>query len=254
MVGGIVGINQSLINTPRDPATIWELGFGRIHGNNLLTTGMAIFTATVVANAPQAALSYLYIVFNALFTNMFVAKEWSSYTTSRKPLRVSSPVGQQRKSYWLNIPFRYAVPAVAVSSLFHWLASQSIFMVRINVTGALSRGQGDIKHGVMYSISTCGFSPAAIILTFALGTALAIAGIVFAVFRYYPPGIPLAGSCSAAISAACHPPPDDTDASLKPLQWGAIPGAEKEENGRVVGHCSFSGLAVEVPVPGRYYA
>jgi hypothetical protein len=187
MIGGIVGINQSLVNLPHDPAKIWELGFGSIHGNNLLAISMSFFTATIVANAPQAALSYLYIVFNALFTNMFVAKEWSSYNTSRKPLRVSSPVGQQRKTYWLNIPFRYAVPAVAVSTLFHWLASQSIFMVQINVTGALNRGQGNIDHKEVGRISTCGFSPAAIILTFVLGTALAIAGIVVAVFRYYPP-------------------------------------------------------------------
>jgi hypothetical protein len=240
-----------LVNIPHDPAKIWGLGFGDIHRNNLLATSMTVFTATIVANTPQTALSYLYVVFNGLYTNMFVAKEWSTYTTTRKPLRVSSPVGRQRNTYWLNVPFRYAVPATIVSGLFHWLASQSFFMVQIQVTNLLRHTQED---EYAWRISTCGFSPAAIILTFALGTMVAIAGILVALFRYYPPGIPLAGSCSAAISAACHPPSEDVDVSLGPLQWGAIPGAEKEENGRVVGHCSFSGLAVEPPVPGRFYA
>lgn len=34
--------------------------------------------------------------------------------------------------------------------------------------------------------------------------------------------IPLAASCSAAISAACHPPPGD-DHAVKPVMWGEVP-------------------------------
>lgn len=34
--------------------------------------------------------------------------------------------------------------------------------------------------------------------------------------------MPLAGNCSLAISAACHPPLDDEDAALKPLMWGEV--------------------------------
>lgn len=35
--------------------------------------------------------------------------------------------------------------------------------------------------------------------------------------------VPLAVNCSAAISAACHPPADDTNAALQPIMWGEIP-------------------------------
>ena len=38
-------------------------------------------------------------------------------------------------------------------------------------------------------------------------------------------GMPLASTCSAAISAACHPPRDDNEAHLFPVQWGNIPAA-----------------------------
>ena len=252
IAGGIVGINRSLVGLPRDITKLWELGFGTMHPSTLIWMGMSVLTASITANAPQVALSYLYVVFNALLTNMLVAKEWSTYTTTRKPLRVSSPMGDQRNTYWLSVPFRFAVPLAVVSSLFHWLASQSIYMVVIGVTDALSRAEAN--RGYAFRLTTCGFSPAAIILTFVLCTILAIAGVVMAIFRHYPPGIPLAGSCSAAISAACHPPSDDVNASLRPLQWGAIPGGEKQERGEIVGHCSFSSLAVEQPVPGRFYA
>lgn len=32
--------------------------------------------------------------------------------------------------------------------------------------------------------------------------------------------MPLAGTCSAAISSACHPGDDETDVHLLPVQWG----------------------------------
>lgn len=40
--------------------------------------------------------------------------------------------------------------------------------------------------------------------------------------RCFSSSIPLAASCSAAISAACHPPPGD-DHAFKPVMWGEIP-------------------------------
>jgi hypothetical protein len=241
-----VCIARSLSGMPSDPVKLWKIGFGTIHGNNLLNFNTSLMGGILVANLPQALLSYLYVAFNALYTNMFVAKEWAGYSSSRKPLRVSTPTGQQRNTYWLNVPFRYAIPITAISGLFHWLASQSIFMVQINVTDEHTRI-------ISKRISSCGFSPVAIILTTSLGTAIAAAGLLVARLRY-PPGIPLASSCSAAISAACHPPPADVDASRAPVQWGAIPGSEQVVDGRIIGHCSFSSLAVELPVPGRFYA
>jgi hypothetical protein len=116
---------------PQDFTKLWKMGFGTINGNNLLKIRTSVIGGVLLANLPQAALSYLYLAFNALYTNMLVAQEWSRYKTERKPLLVTSPVDQQRDTYWLNVPFRYGVPIMVVSGSFYWLTSQSIFWSRI---------------------------------------------------------------------------------------------------------------------------
>ena len=74
-------------------------------------------------------------------------------------------------------------------------------------------------------------------------------------FRRYPAGMPLASTCSAAISAACHRSLDDRDASVLPVQWGAMIHGEEGTEGRAkTGHCGFSRLLVDIPVSGKYYA
>ena len=236
---------------PSDPAELWKVGFGTVNGKNLLSIGTSLMGSVLLANTPQVLLSYLYIAFNTLYTNMFIAREWSTYLNQRKTLRVTSPIGQQRHTYWLSVPFRFAVPMTIVSGLFHWLASQSLFMVQITVTVSRRTGR---TVSLKDSISTCGFSPFAIILTTVTATVIAISGIVIGRFRYAT-GMPLAGSLSASISAACHPPEDDVDAHLRPVQWGAVShGIETNEDGELVGHCSFSSLPVEPPIPGQLYA
>jgi hypothetical protein len=254
LITGIVFITMSMDGMPKSPIELLKMGFGTVNGNNLLSIGTSIMGGVLLANLPQALLSYLYLAFNALYTNMFVAREWSSFIEERKPLRVTSPRGQQRSTYWLNVPFRYAVPMTIVSGTFHWLASQSIFMVQITVTETLS---GSLERWINpeQQISTCGYSPSAIILTTVLGSVIAIGGVLLGRYRTYAAGMPLAGSCSAAISAACHPLVEDEDASLKPVQWGAVvQGTVKGDGTETVGHCTFTSLPVEYPISGRLYA
>lgn len=239
-------IVRTLADLPKDPRKLWEIGFGKITGNNLLNVNATLGGGILLANMPQAVLSYLYLAFNALYTNMFVGKEWTTYMDARKPLRVTSPIGQQRATYWLNVPFRYAIPMTILSGLFHWLTSQSIFLVQVTILDAYERQP-------YRKISTCGLSPVAIIMCTILGTIIAVGGFVMGRFRYAP-GMPVVGSCSAAISAACHPLPEDTDASLMPVQWGAVTSGERSGGGQPVGHCAFSSLPVEIPIPGRLYA
>jgi hypothetical protein len=164
---------------PQSLPKLWKMGFGTVHGNNLLSVRTSVVGGVLLANLPQAALSYLYLAFNALYTNMFVAQEWSSYKTTRKPLRVTSPVGQQRNTYWLNVPYRYGIPLMIASTLFHWLASQSLFLVQITVTDARTRAIDESQQ-----ISTCGYSPVAIILTTVVAVVLALAGITMATLHY----------------------------------------------------------------------
>jgi hypothetical protein len=132
-----------------------------------------------------------------------------------------------------------------VSGLFHWLASQSMFMVQITTT--------DRQRMPARQISTCGYSPMAITLTLVVATIIAGSGLVVSRQRFQD-GIPLMSSCSAAISAACHPPEGDVDAQFLPVQWGAVGHAVEDGEAEAVGHCSFSSWPVEMPIPKRIYA
>jgi hypothetical protein len=96
------------------------------------------------------------------------------------------------------------------------------------------------------SILSCGFSCIAMI--FLIGIAWGIFGVgVLMGLRRLEEGMPLAGSCSAVISAACHPPRQEADAHLVPVQWG-VTGIEGG-----VGHCAVSGHYVSPPITWRLY-
>ncbi len=201
----------------------------------------------LLANLPQLLLSFLYFAYNSIFTCMLLAQEWNEYARKRKPLRVTSPVGRQRGSYRLQLPYRYGIPLLIGSGILHWLVSQSIFLVRIS--SYQSTGTLDIESG----ISTCGYSPIAIIFVIGLGSIIVLLGIANG-FRVSRSGMPLVGSCSAAISAACHPPQGDLDASSRPVMWGVVAKEDTEISDDDIGHCSFTSFEVEAPTPGKWYA
>lgn len=233
-------------------AYLWSLGFGAVTGESLVTSytptpGTGGLVSTIlIANIPQILLSFLYLTYNGLFTCMLLSYEWSSYARQRKGLRVTSAQGQQRSTYWLQLPYRYGIPLMAASAILHWLVSQSIFLARVftlNEDG--SPGPGNV--------STLGYSNIAIIFDIMIGLILILFGIALG-FRKYSGDIPLAGYCSAAISAACHPPKADDQASLKPVMWGVV--ADKKsylDSGEYNGHCSFTSFEVHRPVEGRIY-
>lgn len=241
MIFAGVAVKRSTSGIPQ----LWHSGLGTLTGNNLLGIGTSIMGGVVLANLPQAILSYLYLTFNALFTCMLVANEWTHYGKTHKYLRTSSPIGNQRSTYWLHIPWKYGLPLTILSGLLHWMASQSIFMVQINVTVVKDSLRID---DLQSSISTCGYSPLAIIFSTAIGAAIVLGGVLVSL-RKYPSGMPLASSCSAAISAACHSLEDDIDAAVLPVQWGVVGYDEKG-----VGHCTFTSQSVTAPVVGKRYA
>ena len=193
----------------------------------------------LVANSPQVLLSFLFLTYNGLFTCMLLAHEWSGYAHVRKPLRVTSPAGSQRSTYRLQLPYKYGIPLLVLSGTLHWLVSQSIFLARVNYynDGVLDDFSG---------ISTLGYSCIAIITVITLGGIVIIIGILHG-FRRYKSGVPLVGSCSAAISAACHRPNEDVDAPFKPVMWGAV------ESSNPVGHCCLTSFEVTKPIKGQNY-
>ncbi|KAL6719469.1 hypothetical protein ACLMJK_003709 [Lecanora helva] len=242
-----MGLNASSLSS-KSFSHLWSLGFGTVTTESMAnwknsSTGGGLILTIIVANLPQALLSFLFLTYNSLFTCMLLAEEWNGYAHERKTLRVTHPVAQQRSTYRLHLPYRYGIPLLILSGTLHWFVSQSLFLAR--VTAFTPDGEEDTQA----SISTIGYSCIAIITTIILGGIIIVLGIVIG-FRKYKPGMPLAGSCSAAISAACHRPDGDEDAERKKVMWGAV-GPLNEEG---IGHCSFTSWEVEPLIEGKRYS
>ncbi|KAL8940345.1 MAG: hypothetical protein Q9216_002857 [Gyalolechia sp. 2 TL-2023] len=226
-------------------STLSNAGLGVPVGNNIISMNNSMLVTVIIANLPNVVLSYVYVLFNSLFTCMVSGHEWTQFAKDRKPLRVTSPVGEQRSTLWLQLPYRYSLPLIVLSSLLGWLASQSLFLVRINVLGHNDTDGARVVQADS-SILSCGYSIGAIVLAIIVGTLILLAALLLGL-RKYGSDMPIVSTSSAAISAACHPLDDDPDAVLLPLKWGV---ARKEGN---VGHCCFSSKLVAPPIPGQIY-
>ncbi len=147
-------------------------------------------------------------------------------------------------TYYLQLPYTYSLPLLVTSGTLHWLISQSIFLARISIyNDGVNSDQDDY--------SEVGYSCTPILCVVLLGTAM----LVFALgmgCRKFASSMPVAGSCSVALAAACHPPKRDEDASFLPVRWGEVADASGEED--EVRHCSFTSGEVQAMTPGRLYA
>ena len=72
-------------------------------------------------------------MYNGVLTSMLLSSEYLKFSTERKGLRVTNPTGAQRCTYWLQLPYRYAVPLTVAMAVLNWLTSQSLFYVRLSV-------------------------------------------------------------------------------------------------------------------------
>ena len=170
------------------------------------------------------------------------ASEWNDLARWRKGLRVTRPVGQQRDTYFLQLPYRWSLPLTVASGGLHWLLSQSIFLVRID-TYDRQRNYVPAK-----SQSACGFSGMSFMtLTFAFYFLVGVVGLIGR--QRIKVRLPFAASCSLVISAACHPSADDSDAQVKPVQWGVV--EERMYDGQE--HCTLSSKPVKRPKVGVQY-
>lgn len=246
--------------------SIAQFGLGVMHSKTVLNIGLTgqgskyLLVNALLANTPQVIMSLLYFNYNALYTSLSMATEWDRLGGEYKGLRVSSTSrGAQRGTYFLQLPYRYSLPLLVFSGALHWLISQSIFLVNLEMyepssANILSRGRAADRGPTVSSmgesnLTTCGWSPFGTVCTVVVALVM-IAFLLASGWRRFKNGImPVAGSCSAAISAACHPDTDEAEAWEKPLRWGVV--AEPCDEPR---HCSFSSLPVETPIKGQWYA
>ena len=93
-----------------DLKTLWGLGFGQVNGRAIVGVAPSgLIPKILFANLPQGILSFLYLTYNSLYSCMLGAHEWSLFATRRVGARVTSPLGNQRSKYYLQLPYRYAV-------------------------------------------------------------------------------------------------------------------------------------------------
>ncbi|KAB8224802.1 hypothetical protein BDV33DRAFT_187817 [Aspergillus novoparasiticus] len=233
-----------------DSTGIWSVGLGQISTQTLISSGgytiSSVVANSIVANLPQLISSILYFACNGLITTMALAHEWSQYAIQRKGLRVSAePMGSQRSTYFLSLPYRYVIPFIISSTLVHWLISESLFLVMIE---AYTVG---MERDSINDIITCGYSAIAIVATVSVG-AVALGALIGLSFKRFKSGMPVTGSCSLAIAASCHANTNPTDLSREdesvlPLQWGEVGGRGP------VRHCTFSSSEVQMPQHGWVY-
>jgi hypothetical protein len=130
---------------------------------------------------------------------------------------------------------QWSVPLIFVGAILHWLLSQTFFLVRIDFLNRLGEQSGA-------SQSACGFFVLSLTV-FITVSALLLSVIGFFGFRKMPMNMPIAGSCSLSIGAACYPPAADIDLELHQVQWGVVDFSTTAEHG----HCSLSSGPVEIP-------
>jgi hypothetical protein len=223
-----------------------------------------ILRHVILANLPQLGLTIAYYFWNSHLTVMLAAVEYNKYATSAddsnssnnpqksRGLRVSHPVKntKQRATHFLTIPFKYWIWNYVLQTALHWLASQAIFFARVDV----------LDHWLeitKYSITQVGYSVLGMILVFAISL-FAWLLMLYVSARRLDNRMPLAATCSGALSAACHP----TDSSLrhheKEVHWGvevseSTAGAQAQEGDATLA-CTFTSLNAEYPATGQFYA
>lgn len=228
---------------------IWDSGLGTVQHNTIINDENwpeELVPNVLIVNSPQLIYSVLYVLSNGILTNMALAGEWNTFSEERKGLRVSaSPKENQRTSHFLSLPYRYGLPLIALSALTHWLISQSIFLVS-------AKAYNEFREREPYfDVIALGYSPLAIVISICVSILLPASLFLIGCQRFKT-GMPIAGSCSLAIAAACHPRTrtDDEkfDIEYRLLKWGVEPSKPGE-----IGHCAFSDADVTAPEDGVFY-
>lgn len=171
---------------------------------------------------------------------MFISHYWSKFIYKAQRLRVSVPEGAQKSSFFLSLPYRYSLPLLLCSILLHWLLSQSLFVIQTR--GFYYSGEEDIDSGFTRApslhASVLGYSAIGLVLSLVLLSLLFVV-LIFLGLHSLPNRslhglireldediirMPLASTCSAAISAECCGHDGDEDIHTSAIQWVEVKG------------------------------
>jgi hypothetical protein len=191
-----------------------------------------------------------------------------------------------------------------LSGVLHWLLSQSLFVVSIEFDHTRLWSDGDdvtsqnfpqAETGPATSVQeyiTCGYSINAVLGALVVGAVALVLVVGVGWRRLESSGIPVVGSCSAAIGACCQlgdgsvssvverpekkgwsgrpeceplEQGENGSAAYERVMWGEVgeetpihdsrwARSEVYDSSLMVGHCSFSGGNVQIPREGVLYA
>lgn len=248
---GIILVQLEGFNT--SAGGLWQLGFGTINPEIVLSTQNfgTVITVSLLANTPQLVLAIVYYFYNGILVSIFTAREYCFFAFETRHLRVATPAGDQLGPWLLGMPFGWGIAFNILQTLLHWLISQSLFVVDILISN--ENGMPDFNRD---SILNCGFSPLAVTCALVVILVMFLAIIILGLIKLPRGSPPLAGNCSAAITAACHWRSTNENTPYMALKWGCT---EVYPDG--VGHCSFAPakddmgneLRIDQPREGLFY-
>ena len=218
------GAADKAVPSFNSPDTLGSNDFANVSGNSdswavlqftIGSTAKSLTANILLSNLPQMILSFLYVFYTDVLTRMLISEDYCQFGKRQGTLWVSNPSGAQRSAFLLNLPPRYGIAVLSLMALLHWFLSNTIAFVRMRVfDDSLQKWTGT-------ATTFCGWSPIAIIECLVVGGILTVALLVFGL-RRHSSDIPLAATCSAAISAACHAETVDsgTEVVSRPLRYG----------------------------------
>jgi hypothetical protein len=87
----------------------------------------------IIANSPQIWLSIGYLLWNTQVTRIWMEGEWRSYYQKAHIPRVSQNTNETgvRATRWLQLPYGVTAILMMLSTIMHWLVSQTLSVVEI---------------------------------------------------------------------------------------------------------------------------
>lgn len=154
-------------------------------------------------------ISVTYLFYNHLWSRMLAAAELNAFIKTRAPLRVTLPTQGARGTCYLSVKPHYSALLIIALTLIHFFTTRALNVVAVQTYDVM--GEYSHQH-ITYGIST-----SSAVLALGLGF-LMLCALAFGLDRKLHTGMPVLGTCSMAISAACHA--DDTVMTLGHVSYG----------------------------------
>ncbi|CAJ2502436.1 Uu.00g098300.m01.CDS01 [Anthostomella pinea] len=247
--------------------SLTPFGTATANATFLLPSSFTAPQMAIIASLPQLLLAILYLTINSLLTTYFLSQEIALFAVGPRALRVSSnPSGRQSTSLYLTLPRPVSWMLLAVFAALGLVLSQAVFPAALDAATATAFAPSSSPdHAASAVVPAIAFSTQALLTLIVILIVILVALLIAVLglgLRLTPAarladgtakGNPIAlqgGSCSAALSAKCHPAAGEGEIWLGRATWGVVQPA----TGVRVGRCAFSGEGAGCVDVGRSYA